>query len=149
MLIGTHILIGGVVGAMTGDPLAGLGVGFASHFALDAVPHFDLAEDENITPRKIILAFGEFVLLVGLILYFIKPEISLSGPWLWGAFGSMIPDLLDNVPRIGDAFHRTKFGKKFKALHWYLHSSEKRFWIQIVCQVILIFVFLMIGARYK
>jgi hypothetical protein len=42
MMLSTHAIAGGIVaGFFPGDPLLGFAAGFASHFALDALPHWD------------------------------------------------------------------------------------------------------------
>lgn len=44
MLITNHVLSGAVIGATAPDTRSALGRGFASHFVLDAVPHFGVDE---------------------------------------------------------------------------------------------------------
>ena len=39
MMVVAHVAVGAALGALTGDPIAGLVVGTASHFVLDATPH--------------------------------------------------------------------------------------------------------------
>jgi hypothetical protein len=40
MLVTNHVLSGAVIGAVTRRPAAAFALGFVSHFALDAVPHW-------------------------------------------------------------------------------------------------------------
>ena len=40
MLLTNHVLSGALIGALTRRPLPAFAIGVASHFALDAVPHW-------------------------------------------------------------------------------------------------------------
>lgn len=45
MLITNHVLAGGIIAARTESVRAALALGFASHFAMDAIPHWGVDDD--------------------------------------------------------------------------------------------------------
>jgi hypothetical protein len=73
MTLTTHAVVGAAIAAaMPNHPVLGIGLAFASHFALDAIPHWDyhlrsMAEDEA-NPLKNDMKLGrDFVIDLGKI----------------------------------------------------------------------------------
>ena len=113
MILTTHAVIGaGIATLVPQNPALGVGVAFASHFLLDAIPHWDyqlnsryedhsdLKNDDMLLGRafvgdlfKIGLDFVIGLALAWLILTWLKPEISLV-TILLGVLGGMAPDFL-------------------------------------------------------
>ena len=122
MLAASHLVVGGVVGSYIGNPFIAFLVGIIIHFLLDAVPHFDTIEEEKIDYREMSLILVDFLIGAALIIFVIKPDLSLGSPFLWGGIGGMTPDLFDNIPFWKVAFRKTKIGSKVHLLHEKIHS---------------------------
>jgi hypothetical protein len=106
MILSTHALVGAALANMfPAHPAAAFAVGFASHFALDAIPHADYAIRSASLDPKIgaPLRFDRALLqdtvtigadgLLGILLAFVF-FASTENQWaiLLGAFGAMLPD---------------------------------------------------------
>jgi hypothetical protein len=82
------VAVGALIGSFFNNSLAALGVGFASHIPLDAVPHFDFKDFrldavESVVLLAVVLALGGF------------------SPMLFGAVGSVLPDIENLFWKIG------------------------------------------------
>jgi hypothetical protein len=153
MITIAHVLVGGAVGLATGNPVAALVAGTASHFVLDMVPHLDVHpeaprdEEDNIifTPALYIQAFAD-VLIAAVIVcvfwvtYFDFPAIT---PFVIGAFGGFLPDLIDNVPFWKYQFRRLPGGMALHNFHEWTHDiwharfpMTKYWWLGTLTQVI-------------
>ena len=89
MLITNHVLSGAVIGALSPDPLSAAARGFASHFVLDALPHFGLPEEHLM---KAAVPDG----LLGLAAIGAITKATPSGlrlRVLAGIFGACLPDM--------------------------------------------------------
>ena len=112
MILSVHATFGAAVASvMPSHPVLGFGLGFVSHFVLDAIPHKDyelisLEAGPNREPKLIDLIQKKFSLLrdmllvsfdalVGLILAFIF-FFNSAHPFVFllGAVGALIPDFL-------------------------------------------------------
>jgi hypothetical protein len=108
MILTTHAIVGAALASfLPSHPVAAFVVGFASHFALDAIPHVDypikscsvnpnigapLVFDRALLRDAVTIGFdGLFGITAGLFLFG-----SLAGFWaiLMGAVGAMLPDPL-------------------------------------------------------
>jgi hypothetical protein len=92
MLETPHALLGGAVGGLTGNPVAALPAGIASHFAGDFLPHWNPNYPFK-SRAEYAFVIGDFLLALALtpVFYFLfpdQPEIAV------GAFAGTIPDLL-------------------------------------------------------
>jgi hypothetical protein len=108
MILSSHAIVGAALASlMPAHPLTAFAVGFASHFALDAIPHADYPiRSQSINPEigapmKLDAAFLWDVLTIGSdgllgILGAIFLFGSPIGLWavLLGAIGAMLPDPL-------------------------------------------------------
>lgn len=89
MLVTTHVLSGAVLGATSSDVGTALTRGFASHFVLDAVPHWGCEPEDML---KVAVPDG----LVGLaaiaaVARAAHPQVRLRV--LAGVFGACLPDV--------------------------------------------------------
>jgi len=112
MILSTHAIFGAAVASLVPNhPVAGFALGFASHFALDAIPHrdydfifFEGDYGSEIKPINILInkfrlirdmllvSFDAFIgLLLAFLLFFdpVHPAI-----FLLGVIGALIPDFL-------------------------------------------------------
>lgn len=114
MTLGAHTIVGGSLGALIlGHPLLGFCIGFLSHFLLDAIPHYDYKilslEQKGNTKLDIDMKFGKLFLfdmfriggdiaigLFGVFLFFFDGT-AIPGAVLAGAFGAVLPDILQFV----------------------------------------------------
>jgi hypothetical protein len=83
-----HVAVGALIGSFFNSSLAALGVGFVSHIPLDAVPHFDFKDFRLDAIESVALLVA--VLVVG----------GLT-PMLFGAIGSVLPDIENLFWKIG------------------------------------------------
>ncbi len=98
MMAINHAMTGALIGATVSEPAAALPLAFASHFLLDAVPHYDPASGStvsNITSKKFI---REQLLLNGALCFLLVVILALSQPKHWivvavCAFLGASPDL--------------------------------------------------------
>src|SRR5579859_6756448 len=91
MLVTNHVLSGALVGALADDPVAALPLGVASHFVLDAAPHWG-SWDTSERFLRVAVADG----LVGLGV--MATVTALTAPArrvsvLAGMVGAALPDL--------------------------------------------------------
>jgi hypothetical protein len=84
----THVAFGALLGSLLNNNPAAFGAGFLSHIPLDAVPHFDFKDFRLDAVASVGLLVA--VLLVG----------GLS-PMLFGALGSVLPDVENLLWKIG------------------------------------------------
>ena len=124
MLFSVHATAAGAVGEYVRNPILAFLLGIIIHFILDSIPHYDTTDDGKLTPRQLAFVGIDFIIFVLLLIFVIKPGFSWLSPFWWGAFGGVLPDLLDNVPFWQKAFRRTKFGKKFHHFHEKIQSIK-------------------------
>src|SRR6266403_2062613 len=108
MILSTHAVVGAAIASfLPSHPMAALVLGFASHFVLDAIPHWDYPiRSASVDPKigapvtfdrallrdaVVIGSDGLFGILAALFLF-----ASSDGLWsiLLGAVGAMLPDPL-------------------------------------------------------
>ena len=117
MTLATHAVFGaGIAQIFPNHPIVGFGLGFASHFALDAIPHWDYKilslqkknESDNMTSdMKVDINFfydflrigSDFSIGIILSLLFFANDLSTHSIILAlaGAIGGVLPDFLQFV----------------------------------------------------
>lgn len=140
MITTAHFVIGGAVGVATGDPVAALVAGVASHFVADMVPHLDVPPSAVDKDGKLIgmtpyiwtqvLVDGFLALAVTGWLWTSQYSFPELSPFVLGALGGFLPDLVDNVPFWKDKFRSTRFGAIFHMFHEWTHKWRHRFPMQ-------------------
>lgn len=143
MLISSHTIAAGVVGEYTGNPFLAFLLGIIIHFLLDSIPHYDTTDEGKITKRQLILVFGDLVFCLLVIFLFIKPKIEIGSPFFWGAFGGILPDILDQTPVLKEFFRKSKIGGHIHKFHENIQKYWKQpnpFW-GILIQIILVIFF--------
>jgi hypothetical protein len=113
VLITNHVLSGALIGAVTRRPAAAFTVGVASHFALDAVPHWgDWGDDKSFFMRVAIRDGLTGLAVMGALTALADPQGRLAV--LAGMAGAALPDLnkpskvffgFSPFPRAIDDFH--------------------------------------------
>lgn len=114
-----HALTGAAIGLLVREPAIVAPIAFASHFALDALPHFGgtpLYKWGNRTFFQIIAIDGIITFLAVATIIFFAPEFAL--PIVVGVFFAMLPDGLL-------IHHYTK-----KSNHWFHRLHLKLQWFE-------------------
>lgn len=85
-----HALTGALIATAVGNPIAAVPLAFASHFVLDAVPHYgeELAKRSTLM-RKVWLVDGTFLLVGLVILIFTQNWLAMLG-----AYAAISPDFV-------------------------------------------------------
>ncbi len=126
MLITAHTIAGGTIGRMVEAPSPAFLLALISHFILDLIPHYDTTDNQKLTARQVGLVIADFALVIFLLIFWVRPRWEIGNPVLWGIAGANLPDLLDNLPAVGDAFRRTAFGRAFHRFHQGTHTGWRQ-----------------------
>lgn len=119
MLITNHVLSGAVVGLTSPDAVSAFRRGFVSHFVLDALPHFGVA-DEHL--MRVAVPDGLTGLAVIAAVVRVTPRHRLL-PVLAGITGACLPDL-DKPGR--QFFGRSPFPAWFDRAHAAIQPESPR-----------------------
>ena len=135
MILSTHAVVGAAIASFVpAHPAAAFALAFASHYALDAIPHWDYPiASASVDPKicgpmrfdrallRDVITIGADGLLGALaaLLLFASPQTQ----WvvLLGAFGAMLPDALQFLH--GRFPHEPL--KTFQRLHRWAHSQRE------------------------
>jgi hypothetical protein len=140
MILSTHAVVGGAIASclFPSDPILAVVAGFASHFAIDAIPHWDYplrsisvgkgADNRRLRLNRAVMmdlicigtdACAGFVLAIWL---FATP----ASIWVvaLGAVAAMVPDLLQFVHSI----HPREPLVSLQRFHGWIHSKRKLAW---------------------
>lgn len=153
MTLTTHAVAGAALAALAPhQPLIGFALGFASHFLLDAIPHYDYTilsasvHPEKGGPVRIDRAFALDMMRIGSdtalglalsVFLFASPEN--ANAIFWGGFGGILPDALQ--------FAYLRFPQEplvtLQRLHQRIHSKrhlerEGRLALGVVSQLLLL-----------
>jgi hypothetical protein len=124
MLVTNHVLSGALVGALADNPAAALPLGVASHFVLDAAPHWGLWDSKEQFLR-VAVADGLIGLGVMAGVAALTPR-GLRASVLAGMVGAALPDL-DKPAR--QFFGRSPFPRRWDEFHGRIqHEAPRRFY---------------------
>jgi hypothetical protein len=138
MIATSHVIIGGTVGVITGNPAAAFLAGAISHILCDALPHLDAPfklqykdnkYDEVIWTKKLLAwAILDSLTAFFITLYFWDKyyDLYFFAPFAWGALGAYLPDFVDVFPAWKDWAHRTPGFRLFHRLHLGAHDLWRR-----------------------
>jgi hypothetical protein len=90
MLLLVHAAAGATLGAVARRPLPAFALGLASHFLIDAIPHWGISSDPVIWLNVARLDGLLSLLLLAFLAWKVTPQVRVA--LLAGAFGSMLPD---------------------------------------------------------
>jgi hypothetical protein len=127
VLITNHVLAGAVIGAVTRRPAAAFALGAASHFALDAVPHWgDWESDQHF--MKVAVRDGlSGLALMGTIAALAPPDARLAV--VAGMAGAALPDL--DKPGV-KFFGRSPFPRVVNEFHSAIQrEAGSRWWVEV------------------
>lgn len=147
MMTVTHITagvaLGSLVGEVPGQAAIAFAVGWASHYVLDSLPHwevlykpfsvgnFSTQQPTSKWPKGIIFQATLDVLVAFFLLYLYLQHADPYTPILrsalfWGGIGGILPDILDNVPFWNSYLHRFSFFKKLVTFHENIHVDHDK-----------------------
>jgi hypothetical protein len=151
MILGTHAIVGGALASLfPSHPAVVVAVGFASHFAIDAIPHWDYPlESISVVPgagnlpkldRPLLrdIALIGFDACAGLALALgLFATSATIGIILLGAFAAMLPDPLQFVHGLFPRWPLSALQK----FHRWIHTKRQLDWpIGVSSQIVFILV---------
>jgi len=139
MILSTHAIVGGAIASLfPSHPALVVAAGFASHFAIDAIPHWDyplqaisvgpaagsaaLNLDRRLWGDLSLIALDASVGLTLAIWLFATP--ATIGAILLGAVAAMVPDPLQVV----HALYPREPLKSLQRFHQWIHAKRKLSW---------------------
>ncbi len=167
MVLGTHAVVGGILGAVSrANPVLSFCIGFISHFLLDAIPHWDYKLYSSTKQKAEDPLDGDMVLGKGFVRDLISIGLDISigivvlaflfwngylgseglrNSIIWGAIGGVVPDFLQ--------FAYMKIRRQplisLQRFHIFIHTDvrlRERFIVGPLLQIALILVILL-GVR--
>jgi hypothetical protein len=139
MILSTHAIVGGAIASLfPSHPVLVVAAGFASHFAIDAIPHWDyplqaisvrpVAESRALNVDRWL---GLDLTLIGLdacaglaIAIWLFATPATLGAILLGAVAGMVPDPLQVV----HALYPREPLKSLQRFHQWIHAKRKLSW---------------------
>ena len=139
MILSTHAIVGGAIASLLpSHPIVAIAGGFASHFAIDAIPHWDyplrsIAIGKGADNSRLQLSRGVLIdlakigfdafagLALALWLFATPTSVAVVG---LGACAAMLPDPLQFMHSI--APHEPL--KSLQRFHGWVHSKRKLAW---------------------
>lgn len=95
MFVTVHVAAGAAMASVIPNPLISLPAAFASHFVLDAIPHWhDTVIPEKATKKTYMLSTADFVIAVILTLYYLSTLAEPNLVWIILASTIMDTDVL-------------------------------------------------------
>ena len=139
MILSTHAIVGGALASLfPSHPVLVVAAGFASHFAIDAIPHWDyplqaisvkpaagrraLNLDRRLWVDLSLIALDACAGLALAIWLFATP--ATIGAILLGALAAMVPDPLQVV----HALYPREPLKSLQRFHHWIHAKRKLSW---------------------
>jgi len=127
MLLTNHVLSGALIGALTRRPLPAFAAGVASHFVLDAVPHWGNLDWRHFL--RVAVADGLVSLAVAGALAAVSPSARRAAV-LAGMAGAAVPDL-DKPSKLW--FGRSPFPAAFDRVHMGIQDeATHRFYVELL-----------------
>lgn len=144
MLSIAHVVAGAAIGAAVSDlpgaPVVAFGLGWASHYVLDRIPHwerlyrhrehFSTQQPASHWPRHILVQaildnLAAALIVSGMIQTLSGTLAFWRSPLFWGALGGVFPDLLDNTPFWNATTRNWPFFRQERYFHKGIHISQE------------------------
>ncbi|MGH3472346.1 MAG: hypothetical protein ACRDPG_09925 [Nocardioidaceae bacterium] len=143
MFITNHVLSGAVIGLVAPGPGTALAVGVASHFALDAAPHFGL---DDLRLMQVAVPDGLVGLVAAALVTATAPSARRTS-LLAGVFGACVPDL-DKPGRV--FFDRSPFPSWLDRFHSRIQNEAPgRFPVEVAAAITLSAAFAVLARRCR
>ena len=141
MVATTHLVVGSAIGSQIDSPLLALILGVASHHIFDFIPHLDYGDfchKKNMSRTWLYIGADVTIALVALIFFATSPAHQPG--LLWGALGSLLPDIIDNNPLWMRYTRSWPVFKQHWQFHEFLHHKLKpnQWWLNIIIQATVI-----------
>jgi len=129
MYLSAHVPLAIILGTTTGNPAAAFGVGLASHFLLDAVPH-DTHDDlrgavrDNLRRRKIFAletALDALLWVSALVSLLWLGHAPQPGLILASVAGGILPDVITGLSIFAPRFFRNRLTHPFVTVNEFFH----------------------------
>lgn len=148
MLITPHAFAGAAIGVATGNPILGFGLGLASHFVLDAVPHTDPGtwhfyepfNTHELDARDFTTGIVDVsIATLGLVALSGVTPIAAAAP-VAGIVGGVLPDTFVVIGLFFPKFPKMKFIKWYYDLvEKYHYTARPKQWVLgVVTQLVVI-----------
>jgi hypothetical protein len=139
MILSTHAIVGGAIASLLpSHPLLAALAGFASHFAIDAIPHWDyplrsIATGQGADNRRLKidrdlmldLTLISFDALAGLVLaIWLFATSATSGVIAIGAFAAILPDPL----QFAQSLYPHEPLNSLQRFHGWIHAKRRLSW---------------------
>jgi hypothetical protein len=133
MLETPHSLVGGAVGAATGNPYGAAALGVSSHFAGDIMPHWN-PEFPVRSKAWYAVSIADFVVAEALVIAFWllfpgRPEVAI------GAFFGTVPDIILGIRFV----FRVRWLRGYQRFHGFLHWEvpiQYGLWPQLIVSIL-------------
>jgi hypothetical protein len=139
MILSTHAIVGGAIASLIpSHPLLAFAAGFASHFAIDAIPHWDyqlrsirvgrgadnrrLSHDRAFAYDITLICADATAGLVLAMLFFASSETAVA--IVLGAIGGILPDPLQFIHSLRPSGPL----KPLQRFHGWVHSNKRVHW---------------------
>lgn len=138
MILTPHILIGAAIGTKTNNLWLSFALGWLSHYALDAMPHWEYLNklSEAVKPTNLFRICVDFIVGV-LLALIITRHFPQKLPIFFGLLGAVTPDILQGVAFVLKLNCLKPLNKLHDKMHCSKELSLKQGWF------IFIFIFLL------
>jgi len=161
MILASHIIIAGILGSETQNYFLAAIIGLASHYVLDAIPHWDYLSEEFqsrvktdkgfVKNKKFWRELGKVAIdgLAGLILLImligLYKNLNITSA-LIGAFFGILPDAISLLYWI-TKWRPIKWNFDFQEfIHYYIFKkTERNFWPGVATQIVAIGIFFLMA----
>jgi hypothetical protein len=123
MLFVNHALTGALLGLAIDDPLVLAPTALASHFVLDALPHFGYTKLEVVHPRWVATGIADGVVAIAAVIALCLVRPQRVGHMVLGATAAVLPDLF-YIPEVLFGWHLDKWWRRLHdRIQWFEHPS--------------------------
>jgi hypothetical protein len=130
MILSTHFIAGAAVAAQTDNPVAIVTIPIILHFALDALPHWQYAEDVEEMKKKKLQIFLDLVLgpiIILLVVFFQGLDLQRLA-WLFAA--GVVCNIPDGLIIVHLLAPKNRILKKIYDFHcWIQPKKHLNFWV--------------------
>ena len=122
MILTPHILVGAAIGTKTDNLWLVFVFGWLSHYALDALPHWEYLDklSEVVKTKNLFKIFADFIIGIAVVLA-ITWHFSQKLPIFFGLLGAITPDILQGMAFV----LKLNCLKPLNKLHNKIHNSQK------------------------
>ncbi len=124
MLLASHAIIGAASGSLSGGVATSFVIGTISHFAIDAIPHYDTTDNGKYTLRQILLIAIDAAIGISVLFFLLNQTHKSNIYLLWGALGGIFPDLVFNLPIIKNVAEKLPVLKNIALFHQKIQSRN-------------------------